>query len=423
MSKIRSLIFISSGLFAAACAAESPPELELPSWEEYKAGATRTSEEGRTYFLVGGDLVVKEEKLLREAYDEYIAVLRAEASGLSTAEQESTVMLKPNGQDDIWSPAQRANLTYCVDNAWGTSKQRVIDEMAAATAAWEAVANVNFIYVPSQDGNCGSAPSGVLFSVRRQSSGGGCAFFPQDGISCEGTRVMTYSLSNVPGAPAVTTTGIVRHELGHILGLRHEHIRSGFSCNGGFEPTSNARNVTAYDSASVMHYPWCQGATNTSDLNITALDAQGLRLLYGEPGGGGPVCGNGALETGEQCDDGNTTSGDGCSATCQTESGGGTPRTDTKTGSVSTRAFVHFPAYSVKPGTQLTAVMTGTGDPDLYVRWGARPTTSSWNCRPYTGSASETCTLTVPAGTTSAFVSVRGFTAATYSVTTTYTAP
>jgi len=32
-----------------------------------------------------------------------------------------------------------------------------------------------------------------------------------------------------------------------------------------------------------------------------------------------PVCGNGSIEAGEQCDDGNTTSGDGCSATCKTE--------------------------------------------------------------------------------------------------------
>jgi len=38
-------------------------------------------------------------------------------------------------------------------------------------------------------------------------------------------------------------------------------------------------------------------------------------------GGGGPVCGNGATETGEQCDDGNVLSGDGCSSTCQTEGG------------------------------------------------------------------------------------------------------
>lgn len=32
-----------------------------------------------------------------------------------------------------------------------------------------------------------------------------------------------------------------------------------------------------------------------------------------------PVCGNGALEAGEQCDDGNQIDGDGCAATCRTE--------------------------------------------------------------------------------------------------------
>jgi cysteine-rich repeat protein len=32
-----------------------------------------------------------------------------------------------------------------------------------------------------------------------------------------------------------------------------------------------------------------------------------------------PVCGNGVVEAGEQCDDGNTVNGDGCSSTCQKE--------------------------------------------------------------------------------------------------------
>jgi TonB family protein len=32
-----------------------------------------------------------------------------------------------------------------------------------------------------------------------------------------------------------------------------------------------------------------------------------------------PVCGNGSVEAGEQCDDGNTAGGDGCSATCRVE--------------------------------------------------------------------------------------------------------
>jgi cysteine-rich repeat protein len=34
-----------------------------------------------------------------------------------------------------------------------------------------------------------------------------------------------------------------------------------------------------------------------------------------------PVCGNGVIESGEECDDDNLTVGDGCSATCTVESG------------------------------------------------------------------------------------------------------
>jgi cysteine-rich repeat protein len=36
-----------------------------------------------------------------------------------------------------------------------------------------------------------------------------------------------------------------------------------------------------------------------------------------------PVCGNGAVEAGEECDDGNLFDGDGCSATCTAETGSG----------------------------------------------------------------------------------------------------
>jgi len=45
------------------------------------------------------------------------------------------------------------------------------------------------------------------------------------------------------------------------------------------------------------------GATGTGDVD----------------GGTPPLCGNGVIDPGEQCDDGNTVSGDGCSSTCTTE--------------------------------------------------------------------------------------------------------
>ncbi|PTL81537.1 M4 family metallopeptidase [Vitiosangium sp. GDMCC 1.1324] len=101
----------------------------------------------------------------------------------------------------------------------------------------------------------------------------------------------------------------------------------------------------------------------------------------------------------------------------------GTPVSTTVSGSVASGANANYGAYSVVAGTQFKVVMTGSGDPDLYVRFGAAPTTTTYNCRPYTSGASETCDLTVPAGQSSAYVMVRGYTAATYTLNINYTKP
>jgi len=51
-------------------------------------------------------------------------------------------------------------------------------------------------------------------------------------------------------------------------------------------------------------------------LPLAVLGA-GLLLLMGCPGPSNPVCGDGRVQAGEQCDDGNTVDGDGCQSTCQ----------------------------------------------------------------------------------------------------------
>ena len=66
------------------------------------------------------------------------------------------------------------------------------------------------------------------------------------------------------------------------------------------------------------------------------------------------VCGNGILETGEQCDDGNTTSGDGCSATCQSEN-----QPPVCTGATASPSTLWPPNHQMVPIT-----IMGVTDPD-----------------------------------------------------------
>jgi serine protease len=56
------------------------------------------------------------------------------------------------------------------------------------------------------------------------------------------------------------------------------------------------------------------------------------------------------------------------------------------------------------------SISGGTGDADLYVRFGTAPTTTTYDCRPYTNGNNETCTITnIRAGTY--HVNVRAFSA------------
>ena len=64
-----------------------------------------------------------------------------------------------------------------------------------------------------------------------------------------------------------------------------------------------------------------------------------------------------------------------------------------------------------------TAVITGTGDADLYVREGNKPTTGSYDCRPYNDGSSESCTLEAPGDF---YVSIRGYKASEFDLAITY---
>jgi hypothetical protein len=51
----------------------------------------------------------------------------------------------------------------------------------------------------------------------------------------------------------------------------------------------------------------------------------------------------------------------------------------------------HYGPFNVKTGHKLAAIMTGSHDADLYVRSGAVPTKSAYDCRPYKNGSNEEC--------------------------------
>ena len=64
-------------------------------------------------------------------------------------------------------------------------------------------------------------------------------------------------------------------------------------------------------------------------------------------------------------------------------------------GSPGSQQFWKLAVPAGRPSVTFT-IGGGSGDADLYVRYGARPTTSTWTCRPYLKGNSEACTITNP---------------------------
>jgi hypothetical protein len=181
-----------------------------------------------------------------------------------------------DGMFDVLDKNTAMNLTYCVSDEFGDNKESVIEALAVATQDWMSSANVHYLYLPQHDQNCDQYNKNVLFDVRPINEGGylARAFFPNfPRIS----RNIIIDLSSF-AYPQKTLNGILRHELGHTLGFRHEHIhqdnQSGCNEDKQFEP------LTPYDRKSVMHYPQCGGLNDIDELVLTNLDRSGAQKIY-----------------------------------------------------------------------------------------------------------------------------------------------
>ncbi len=267
MKKISLGCLFALGLFG--CTTDS----DTLTYEEFRDQAAYDAETDT--YVVNGDELVESEDQMRAMYQRFLTSLRASQSGIQTVEQNLAVN-RVGGADDKWSASAAMNLTYCISSSsFGSRYSTMVSAMNSATAAWEGSARVNFVHSSSLDGNCTSRTSGVVFNVRMVSTTQylARAFFPSSSRRSREILVATSSFGNIS---PWSLTGVLRHELGHTLGFRHEHTRPE---SGTCFEDNNWRALTAYDSKSVMHYPQCNGTQN-GDLVLTASDQSGARALY-----------------------------------------------------------------------------------------------------------------------------------------------
>lgn len=252
-------------------------------FDYFKVNKPQITLDGIAYWLVEGDLLMDEDDLWVYAFE------RAEMDADEQGESKEGLTAAIGADKRIIRWRQGKVLTYFVRRsafADDAQYQTVANNLRKAAAAWESKCGVRFRYLAELDTAQNVGPDAALFDVRgvrpdqvteKTKNTLASAFFPDSPVDRRHVWVFPKYFTQAEFDPV----GVFRHELGHVLGFKHEHTRSPSAMDCGDEKFEKAKPMTPYDSKSVMHY-LCGGGGDKS-LSITEIDKLGAQRVYGLP--------------------------------------------------------------------------------------------------------------------------------------------
>jgi hypothetical protein len=236
----------------------------------------------RTYFVFECDLLLDLDDLA-------LHVVHREAPELLPTYDDGRRKLvgdEKDGQLVRWK--EGTVLSYCVARETFESEEHyrsIVEYMAIAARDWENTCDVAFEYMADLDAPGGTRKTAMFEVVSNPFMHDmlALAFFPYQWPS----KRKIYIGAQYHGDHKYDRTGILRHELGHVLGFRHEHIRPEAPPLFAVESRVGTQNLTEYDQLSVMHYPYwnhpVHGNVGNLALTISPRDLVGAQKLYGPP--------------------------------------------------------------------------------------------------------------------------------------------
>ncbi|KZM28634.1 metalloendopeptidase [Ascochyta rabiei] len=300
------------------------------------SAVSNSSNTRRLSYFVQSGLAITHGDVIYSSEDELLRKVKAQKRSLSYFADD---------KESLW-PSARIEYKWQSEDAKGQGRQEAWEE---ATKRWTDM----LPFVKFSENPAGDAQSEDVVTLVPTENTGSCFSPIGKAQNSQSNQIMLDS--ECGGA------GTYTHELGHTLGLFHEHMRpdrdeyvtincanvmqsdegpnncgencSGYGCNFQKLPKDRADWSGPYDSLSIMHYSPDEFANGNGPAIVakpgvptprrhtfpTAQDAKRVCSLYQDQCKG--VCGDGKVEpgNGEECDDGNNQSGDGCSSDCKKE--------------------------------------------------------------------------------------------------------